>query len=377
MTRRPPDLRSLDMLRGALALYVLLGHSRWLLWTGHAAWMAQPHEAWQVPLVYLSASLRFGREAVMVFFVLSGFFIHLRATGPLREGTALSFSATGFYRRRAHRLVAPYLFALVVTVVCDAVGRHWFPRLYASATGDALLDGTFALTGYGMASVLPALMLLPRSFGRDFGSNGPLWSLAFETIYYALYPGWLALRRRHLFLAYGLVPALCLALAALPGSSFLAGVLIYYPLWLAGAALAERAFVLSQSRAIVVGSAATFAAGLLLSLLTPSVLVSVIASVLFGVAAVVGWAALPEAWTRRRLMVALEFLGVRSYTLYIVHFPFLVLVGAWVFESQGARPRHGWLATAGAALAVAFGCACFEVCERHFLHHVRVTGADA
>jgi len=29
---------------------------------------------------------------------------------------------------------------------------------------------------------------------------------------------------------------------------------------------------------------------------------------------------------------------------------------------------HGWLALAGAIGCVGFGVACFEVCERHFLH---------
>lgn len=364
------------MLRGALALYVLLGHSRWLLWTGHTAWMAEPHAAWQVALAYLSASLRFGREAVMVFFVLSGFFIHLRSAGALAEGTPHDFSATGFYRRRAHRLVAPYGFALLLTVVCDAAGRAWFPRLYGATTGDALLDNTFALGGYGWVSVLPALVLLPRSLGRDFGSNGPLWSLAFETIYYALYPGWLWLRRRSGGVAYGLVPALCLLLAAVPGTGFLGVVLIHYPLWLAGAALAERVGTLQQSRLVVVASAALFAVGLLCWIWAPSLPLGVVAAILFGVAAVVGSAALPDTWKRLRVMTALEFLGLRAYTLYIVHFPFLALISAWVLDAHGARPGHGWLAAAGAVMAVAFGCACFEVCERHFIHpRLRVSTA--
>jgi hypothetical protein len=29
---------------------------------------------------------------------------------------------------------------------------------------------------------------------------------------------------------------------------------------------------------------------------------------------------------------------------------------------------HGWLAVSGALACVAFGCLCFEACERHFLH---------
>ena len=129
--KRPlANLRSLNMLRVALAVSVLLGHCRWLLWAGHSHWMG----------------------------------------------------------RRLHRLGAAYAFALLVTIACDLAGRAWFPTLYAAATGDVLLDGVFSRTGYSWASVAPALVILPSSLGFDFGTNGPLWSLAYEVVYYALYP---------------------------------------------------------------------------------------------------------------------------------------------------------------------------------------------
>jgi peptidoglycan/LPS O-acetylase OafA/YrhL len=95
---------------------------------------------------------------------------------------------------------------------------------------------------------------------------------------------------------------------------------------------------------------------------------SAIAAVLYGGSAVAVFAliaprAQPAWWLR-----GCEFLGVRSYTLYIVHFPFLALLGAAVIQTQGQRPLHGWFAFGGVILAVAFGCACFALCERHFLH---------
>lgn len=36
-----------------------------------------PHSVWLEPLVFASALLRYGTEAVMIFFVVSGFVIHL------------------------------------------------------------------------------------------------------------------------------------------------------------------------------------------------------------------------------------------------------------------------------------------------------------
>src|SRR5688572_13305266 len=85
MILNPPDnqplvnLQGLDVLRGLLAIFVVAHHARWLCWIGQAKWQAMEHPWWSSTLANLSAVFRYGHEAVMVFFVLSGFLIHLRA----------------------------------------------------------------------------------------------------------------------------------------------------------------------------------------------------------------------------------------------------------------------------------------------------------
>ena len=363
MTARRINFGNLDALRGMLAVYVALGHCRWLLWSGHAAWLAAPHPAWEAAPVYASAFLRYGREAVMVFFVLSGFFIHYRSSDAKgRE----QFSAAAFYRRRWHRLAAPYFFALAATVVLDLIGRTWWPTLYEARTGDPLLDGAFGRTGYSSASVIPAALLLPSSLGRDFGSNGPLWSLAFEAVYYVLYPAWLWVRRRSAIAAFIVVPLLCLLLSFSPIGGFPVVVMLYYPVWLIGAALAERITTDGvPARAVAIGAVA-FATGAGIYLVATPVAVAVIAAVVFGAGLVLAFGG---AQSRDRFVLPLfEHLGVRSYTIYIVHFPVLALLSAFAIETSGRRPAHGWLAVAGALTCIGFGVACFELCERHFLH---------
>jgi peptidoglycan/LPS O-acetylase OafA/YrhL len=362
VSARRINFGNLDALRGLLAVYVALGHCRWLLWGGHAAWLATPHDAWEAVPVYASAIFRYGREAVMVFFVLSGFFIHYRAAKP---GPREHFLAGSFYRRRWHRLAPPYFFALIITVVCDLIGRAWWPTLYEARTGDALLDGTFARAGHSTASVVPALLLVPSSMGRDFGSNGPLWSIAFEAVYYALYPAWLWVRRRSSLAAFVVIPAICLSLAFSPIGGFPITVLMYYPIWLVGAWLAERMVSDGVPKGAVVIGLSCFAAGAALYLLGGPAIAALIASIVFGAGLVVAFGG---SQSRHRLLLMWEQLGVRSYTIYIVHFPFLALISAYVFETSGRRPMHGWLAIAGAVVCVGAGCACFELCERHFLH---------
>ena len=139
-----PNLRSLDALRGILATYVVLHHARWLLWVGHSTWIQSPHPMWANCIANASAVFRYGHEAVMVFFALSGFFIHLRTAQRLATGSDVRVNAVRFFRRRAHRLLAPYLFALLLTCAFDLVGRHFFPVLYSAQSGDTLLDSLFA-----------------------------------------------------------------------------------------------------------------------------------------------------------------------------------------------------------------------------------------
>ena len=364
MTDAKINFRNLDTLRGLLAVYVALGHCRWLLWSGHAAWLASGYQGWEIVPAYASAALRFGREAVMVFFVLSGFFIHYQAASQLSRDAPARMSAASFYRRRWHRLAPPYFFALAVTVALDAIGRTWWPTLYLAQTGDALLDQTFARGGYSQASVLPAMALFPSSLGRDFGSNGPLWSLAFEAVYYAIYPVWLWVRQRSAIVAFAGIPIACLALVFVPFAAWPMTVLVHYPIWLAGAFMAEQ-LVSSRltNRSMWLGLG-MFVAGMLLYWITASVLPVLIAAGLYGVGAVLFFSAVPLP----RLSLATEFFGIRSYTIYIVHFPLLALISAYVIHTRGARPMHGWLAVAGAVSCVAFGCLCFEACEKYFLH---------
>lgn len=366
---RRVNLRGLDSLRGLLAVYVLAGHGRWLLWVGWEAWRRVPHGALANALAISSAALRYGHEAVMVFFVLSGFFIHFNAAKALATATEAEFVPGDFFKRRVRRLVPPYLFALLFTVGLDLVGRHLYPPLYAGSTGDGLLDENFIRKGYGRAAVLPALVMMPDSLGWDFGSNGPLWSLAFEVVYYLLYPSWLWLRKRNVWAAYG-VGAVCLTLS-LQGfiitGTFPMSVLRDYPVWLAGAGLAEVLCVYSLRLWVIpVAGCAALAVLASLSMHVPSIL-TVALYIVGGTATVLMFAGLPDAVSGWRISRLWELLGICSYSIYICHFPVLSLLSASAFRAFGSRPFSGWLAAAGSSGAILLCVGCFLVCERPFL----------
>jgi peptidoglycan/LPS O-acetylase OafA/YrhL len=362
------DLRSLDCLRGVLAIYVLAGHARWLLWTGHTNWVQLSHAPWANVMAYTSAGLRFGHEAVLVFFVLSGFFIHLRAAQAMASGDDAKFNTRKYAVRRVHRLMPPYAAALLMTVAIDALGRHLWPSLYEGRTGDAVLDRFFVRSGYGWEAVVPAICLLPSSLDITFGSNGPLWSLAYEAVYYAIYPLWLPLRQRlGLAIACGVGLGVAVGLTQFPVQSFFTDVFSHWYLWIAGAALAElmcRAAASSKDQAERV--AVVCALGLFGLNVWP--IAGIIGSAAMGIGMVLLFGKLLSRGINVRLMRLTEWIGVRSYSIYICHFPILVAISAWCFAVNGSLPASGWLAVVGGLLALAVGLGSFEICERHFLH---------
>jgi len=311
------NLWALDGLRGLLALYVIAGHTRWLLWAGHAEWSSSQHPAWQNVIAQSSAVLRYGHEAVMGFFVLSGFFIHLRIARDLAKGDQASLNLAHYTRRRLHRLVPPYALALLLTLAFDLVGRHTWPALYFAEAGNELLKISFSRMGYSATSVVPALFLLPSSLGYHFGTNGPLWSLGYEVVYYALYPLWLGLRLRIGLFAYLLLP-----ISILAGSTLLTGwpalVLGHYSIWLTGAALAECLTTVRRVNAMVPIAmilAAATAFGLHHLPVSRSLIPSLILAVVYGGGLVGAFALLSETWSSSIPLRALQYFGKRSYTV--------------------------------------------------------------
>ncbi|MBO9660262.1 MAG: acyltransferase family protein, partial [Chitinophagaceae bacterium] len=82
------SLAFLDGLRGIAALYVMIGHARWLLWEGGAAFQShmQDYSVWGKMQVYFFGLFKYGHQMVLFFFVLSGFVIHLKQSKAIANG---------------------------------------------------------------------------------------------------------------------------------------------------------------------------------------------------------------------------------------------------------------------------------------------------
>jgi peptidoglycan/LPS O-acetylase OafA/YrhL len=166
---------SLDAMRGAAAIVVVIYHALGVApLTAAGGW-----EYWLPKL--MAYAVHFGYAGVYLFFVISGFCIHLhwgraRAVGVAEP--AVNFLP--FWKRRVRRLYPPYLAALVLYLCHTA---------YVSPV---------KVTGFYLWDVTLHLVMLHNLDPRTcYTINGAFWTLAIEEQLYLAYFLLLFLRRRH------------------------------------------------------------------------------------------------------------------------------------------------------------------------------------
>src|SRR4051794_22319254 len=164
-TAAPPRrLAGLDGIRGLAALFVVVNHVFLRAFPGYPADHAPFWAAWFI----------YGRFAVVVFIVLSGFSL---AVSPARHGWRLS-GLSSFALRRARRVVPPYWAALAFSLAAA-----W---LIVPPPGQAAPDGR---------SVVVNGLLVQNLVGAP-SPNRSFWSIAVEAQLYVLLPLLLLMVRR-------------------------------------------------------------------------------------------------------------------------------------------------------------------------------------
>ena len=160
----------LDGLRGLAALYVVMHHAYY----GLTAEETLPSLA-----AHLTYWLYLGRSAVDIFIVLSGYCLML----PVIRAGRLSGSLTGFFQRRARRILPPYYAALAVCLLAIAA----LPALHDLSHPHALWNE--ALPAF-IPSVIASHLLLAHNFDPAWHSkiDYPMWSVATEWQIYFLFP---------------------------------------------------------------------------------------------------------------------------------------------------------------------------------------------
>jgi len=216
----------LDVLRGTAAILVMLGHWKDLFFVNYGN-LAGHKAALLIPYLVAGA----GHQAVVVFFVLSGYFIGGTVLSSVRRER---WSWTDYLLRRCARLWVVLVPALLLCVGWDALGIHLgnAPLAYHGLVKTSLLPNV--VQNLAPHVFFSNLFFLQTIFTPALGSDGALWSLAYEFWYYMLFPlAFFALRSatrvRQRIVCTVLLVAVALLVRGL--------ILEYFPIWLAGVAV--------------------------------------------------------------------------------------------------------------------------------------------
>ena len=370
-------LKSIDALRGIAALGVVLYHA--VLRSTNAV----PNNFFRWPVKLLQFGSSFGYIGVFLFFVISGFCIHLQWAKSRARNQPQAIRFGTFWRRRIRRLYPPYLIAFALFMVMAA-----------------LTTGIKVTHFFVYDLVMHLLMLHNLDPNTCYSINGVFWTLAIEEQLYLAYFLLLFLRTR-----WGWGPTLAICASARVAWFFFshaawvttgAGIPVpeaaasHWFTWALGAIAVEGAFGLIKlpkwSRNLWLGGLAIVlasATSMLLPVTQKDTLPHDLAWLLMHPAWGLGFFILvnravqaEQSWLSNlrqprnisrigaRTVAAAAFVGVFSYSLYLTHE--LVIMQSWWFVIKGFPPILNTLLIVVPA-TVAFAWLFFRFCERPYM----------
>jgi peptidoglycan/LPS O-acetylase OafA/YrhL len=345
MERR--EIASFNAIRGIAALAVCASHLRTFVFVPFTDTVGVTRAG---QAFYFLTGL--GREAVIVFFVMSGWLV---GSSVWQQNLSGRFSWRNYAVARLSRLWVVLIPALAFTLVLDSVGI-WL-------SGGIGYDGSIAPGPEKPMSLSPLTALgnvffLQTILVPVFGTNRPLWSLSYEFWYYAIFPLLaLAWHKRGSLNALWYIAAGIAILALLP-KPVQSGFAVWLLGWI-GSTVYQRVNA-SLAKPLCALSFALLVAALVASKSRASPSSAVDLGIAIAVTGLLlGLRALPDKQPRLQWMRSLfSRLADMSYSLYLFHFPLL----ACFFFSLHLHPQApGWRAYAEftvvllAVLAIARG----------------------
>lgn len=336
----------LDLMRGIAASLVVLGHARALLFYNFAE---SNRKDILSKLFYLVTGV--GHEAVVVFFVLSGYLISLSIWRTHQKG---DWSWSKYLIQRLARLWVVLIPALLLTLCWDTIGLGLTGTygVYSALPQDSHIILAPVFQNISGTIFLGNLFFLQSIYFPSLGSNGPLWSLSYEFWYYVIFPAALlvffAKKISQKLLWLTLVLLLCYLIQG--------KILAYFSLWLMGALVHHLPTPNLPKRTAI--TLLSFCSLILVALVSWHVMkVSETVIFLIGFAtALVIWAVSLVSFKQRPFEAKVKGLSSWSYSLYLLHMPLLVCVHAVLFKSGVAKWQFSpfTLINASLIIAVAF-----------------------
>lgn len=320
----------MDFIRGVSAVLVCCGHLRAVIFVDFGSLKSSSIFD---SIFYFSTSL--GHEAVMVFFVLSGFFV-----GGSVISKKLKFKFDGYLIARLSRLWTVLIPALLFTLLIDLIIGAYFPSILTGDYFFQLNSGPSQNYSASIFTFFSNITFLQAIYTPVFGSNGPLWSLTNEFWYYVTFP--LAM------IAFGAIKMSkekrVVFTIALSAAFYFFAIHVFggFVIWLFGVLV----FIIYQNNIFNWGLWFTFGSFFLflLSLIaskSPALVSTIIVPTDFVVGFTFSLFLLSlrnienKKWVKKYLSKIAFWLSDISYTLYVFHFPLLILIyGAFYRDQQ-------------------------------------------
>lgn len=171
----------LDSFRGIAAFLVLIQHVRAHFFQNY---QDQINTNVIQKAFYMISAL--GHQSVMIFFVLSGYFI---SSSVLKSIHSNSWSWRDYFINRVSRLMIVLIPSLILCAIWDLLGTHVLSAtpLYSGEMKETILNFS-AIDRLSITNFLGNLFFLQGILTPTFGTNGALWSLSYEFWYYMIFP---------------------------------------------------------------------------------------------------------------------------------------------------------------------------------------------
>jgi len=218
-----------ESVRGIAAVYVVISHL--LIFLRAKTYFAND----SIGHYIVSLFYNYGHSAVLLFFIVSGFSIHYTSIDrPLNKRSGVVF----YYFLRLRRIYPVFLLTVAITLAITYIGY--------------ILNLIDYKNHFDVISFNQIIWTLLFATDRDYiegifvatiSTNGPLWSLSYEILYYLLYPlFWKICTKHNIFYALlvsFLISAVSIIYASFISPNHLTNVFSLYILWGLGALLAE------------------------------------------------------------------------------------------------------------------------------------------
>ena len=329
MNKNKQYLLHLDFLRGLSALLVCMGHLRNVFFVNYNEVLVV--DSYLINFFYFITSL--GHEAVMVFFVLSGFLVGGSVIKNLDN-----FNFKKYLTNRITRLWVVLIPCLFITLIIDQLILSNYPEFLQGNYRSIINSGPSESYSDTFMTFIGNVFFLQNIFVKTYGTLGPIWSLANEFWYYILFPLILIIlnfdnKYNFIFRSFYII-LLLIILYLLPTD-----ITKYFLIWCFGVfafyiydqkkgSFHKFNFLLSL---ILLISTLILSKLKFLSLFNSDLLISLTVSYLIVVCPKIN---LDQNKISKLFKNVIIHLSNISYTLYLVHFPICMLIFCYIIKFE-------------------------------------------